>query len=178
MISDIIANQQNIVEIEKISLLDTSNVNCSSSNEANAINDIIPLTKDTHDKIYNYLIDELKTYKKITNQKEQEISMLNNKIEELLLQLNNVEAKINKMNNINLLIKLKENLTNKQNDFSSEINNINNNSNNSNNCEEKKYNNDDTTMTLSEEYKPNNIVIDDAPSLKPKKKPTVFGRRF
>ena len=176
MISDIIANQQNtsnipnILDIEQLPVLDTIRIN-----ETIITGDIIPLTKDTHEKIYNYLLGELKTYKQITNEKEQTIFTLNNKIEELLLQLNDLETKLNKMNNINLLIKLKENLINKQNDFSSEINNINNNSNTN---EENIINSDDISMNLSIEDNKSNNVIDDGPSLKPKKKPSVFGRRF
>jgi hypothetical protein len=86
------------------------------------------------------------------------------------------------MNNIGLLIKLKENLTNKQNEFESEIKNISNevNEDNSNDKEnnlelEKK---DCFDIEIKTNPKINIIVEDDKQTLKIRKRPNMFRRNF
>jgi hypothetical protein len=190
MISDIIANQQRIIEIESLGTLTLNEESNNTNNTANTTdttntnnNGDITLTKYTHEKIYNYLVDELKTYKQLTVEKDNEISALNTKINNLIECLNELETKLNKMNNINVLIKLKENLTNKQNNFSSEISNINGDEHNDNNND----NNDNTgipsptTCELLVDEKKTNTLIDNSSEksvANPKKRPNMFGRRF
>jgi hypothetical protein len=142
-----------------------------------------PLSKETHEKIYDFLIDEIKSCKQVALEKEQHIDFLNNKIEELTMQLNESHVKLNKMTNIGLLIKLKENLTNKQNEFESEINNINN---GDNSCDSDT-NKDDTKLEekinvnlTMENAKSNIIIVEefDKQTIKPKKRPNMFRRHF
>ena len=110
MISDIIEIKQDIYNTNDINnTINTNNINDSSniSIDKNITNTniLIPLSINTHEKIYNFLVDEIKEYKQSSIDKEQLISVLNNKIDELVSQLNELETKLNKMNNINLLIK-------------------------------------------------------------------------
>jgi hypothetical protein len=166
MISDIIESQQNNCTN------DMSNAcNVNENDMSNNTNVLIPLLKDSHENIYNFFVDEIKTYKQSSNEKDQQINILNKKIEELVIQLNDLESKFNKMNNINLLIKLKENLTNKQNDFTSEINNIDVHDNNTQ---------DNLSTNLSFETTKTNIIIENVyeKSTKPIKRKNVFSRRF
>jgi hypothetical protein len=173
MISDIIESQQNT---SNNCMNDVSN-SCNVTNDdiSNNTNVPIPLLKDNHQNIYNFFVDEIKTYKQASYEKDQQINILNTKIEELVIQLNDLESKINKMNNINLLIKLKENLTNKQNDFTSEINNI---EVHGNNTHDKS--NDNVSTNLSFENTKTNIIIENVSekSTKPIKRKNVFSRRF
>jgi hypothetical protein len=94
--------------------------NCDENN-----NGLITLSKNTNEKLYNFLIDEINKYKLTIEDKENIIHTLTNKNQELLTQLEDCQNKLNKITNVNLLIKLKENLTNKKNEFETEINNIN-----------------------------------------------------
>lgn len=169
MISDIIETKQDVCN-------DCTTNNDSTNNIDNNIpntNLLIPLSIDTHEKIYNFLVDEIKEYKQASIDKDTKISVLNNKIDELVTQLNELETKLNKMNNINLLIKLKENLTNKQNDFISEINNKENTNSTDNST-------DNLTMNLLVEPPKSNIIIDESSekTIKAKKRQNVFTRRF
>jgi len=196
MISDIIEIKQDSCTIDignTNNIYDSSNT-CVDNNITNT-NVLIPLSINTHEKIYNFLVDEIKEYKQSSIDKDKQISVLNNKIDELVAQLNELESKLNKMNNINLLIKLKENLTNKQNDFISEINNSentnsndnantntnsNDNANTNTNDNTNSNSNDNLSMNLSLETSKPNIVIDDSSekTTKPKKRQNVFSRRF
>ena len=88
------------------------------------------------------------------------------------------------MTNIGLLIKLKENLTNKQNEFESEINNINyndsshdiphDNTNLQHNSEEN------LNIEMSLENVKSNIIVEefDKQTIKPRKRPNMFRRHF
>lgn len=157
-----INNEQNLSDIR-------SNEDCP--NEI-CPTETIELTNYTHNKIYNYLIDELQNLKNINNKKDSIIENLNNKISEL-------EDKLSKINNLELLFKLKEKLVDKQSKINDEINNENN------SCvaidEQQIISpiNIKSQIDLEEATNKNIIdtLTDDAPSLKPKKKPSVF-RRF
>ena len=169
MISDIIENQQDTCNnyTDNMCIDNNTNTNTTTINTTNT-NVLIPLSKDNHENIYNFLVDEIKIYKQTCIEKDQQIKNLNNKIDELIIQLNDLESKLNKMNNINLLIKLKENLTNKKNDFISENNNIDNNSNsnsNSNSSSSSSSNsnsnsNSNDNLSLSLENSKSNIIIE------------------
>lgn len=170
MISDIIESKQNNCTN------DMSNAcNVNENDMSNNTNVLIPLLKDNHENIYNFFVDEIKTYKQASNEKDQQINLLNKKIDELVIQLNDLESKFNKINNINLLIKLKENLTNKQNDFTSEINNIDSQDNDTQNKS-----NDNLSTNLSFETTKTNIIIENVSekSAKTIKRKNVFSRRF
>jgi CRISPR/Cas system CMR subunit Cmr4 (Cas7 group RAMP superfamily) len=75
----------------------------------------VNITIDTHDRIYKYLLDELNVYKQLLVEKDEMIEKLNKENTEL-------ELKIKKINNLELLIKIKENLVNKQNELEIEMN--------------------------------------------------------
>ena len=154
--------------------------NNNSNNDSNTTNLCASLSKDTHEKIYNFLIDEIKSYKETTFEKEQQINSLNNKIEELLTQLSELEIKLNKMTNIGLLIKLKENLTNKQNEFESEINNISSDDNIKNEDKFEPKVEEKLNAELTFENVKSKIVIEefDKQTIKPRKRPNMFRRHF
>ena len=177
MISDIIANQTSL-NIDSIIQPQNENL-CQQTLESVLSSNVCPtqenestieLSKDTYDKIFNHLINELNVLKLSNTEKDNLIMDLNTKIDELDSQLTALKDKLNKMNNINVLIKLKENLTNKQNELSDEYyNEINPNNENNTNAE----------LNLYVNNKNENILIDEnTPSLKPKKKPAVFRKRF
>lgn len=192
MISDIIETQEHIKnnnDSDNNSNNDSNNdstPNVNFNNTSNNTKNIcVSLSTDTHEKIYNFLIDEIKSHKQSNAEKEQHIESLNNKIEELLIQLNELEIKLNKMTNIGLLIKLKENLTNKQNDFESEINNINYDgnscdNNNKNDIKFEQQSQEKTNTELTLENTKLNIVIEenDKQTNKPRKRLTMFRRHF
>jgi hypothetical protein len=74
----------------------------------------IELNIDTHDKLYNHLLNELDNYKKAFNDATLTIQNLNNTINILNDKNIELEDKINKNKNIELLLKLKHNLDNKK----------------------------------------------------------------
>lgn len=150
----------------------------------------IIISPDTHNKLYNYLIDELNNLKKINTEKDKVIENLSNNLEELAKQLNETETKLNKMNNLDLLIKIKENITSKQTELNNELkavdeektNKEDNNENNKeddkeNNKEEDRYGRQNINLSITEKHK-NIIIVDETMSIKPKKKPAVFRKRF
>lgn len=126
----------------------------------NNVNNIVVLSDDTHNKIYNYLMNELDSNKnKIVNLELQN--------QELVSKISELEEKLSKINNINLLIKLKENITTKQHELSS-------------------LSNDDNETTENKETQENSISVCEnttendkiSKNKNMKKKPSVFGRRF
>lgn len=135
----------------------------------------IELSGETYDKLVNYLINELNGLKSSNDEKDLKIQSLTEKIIELNSQNEDLEGKLNKKDNLEILLKLKENLINKQKELSTEI-------------EHQvihKTNNDDTTTSKTNEIKielehtiTNVKVEDDFISLKPKKKPSVLRRAF
>jgi len=183
MISDIAETQEHINNCENILYTNLNNDNNTAPND-NTVDLCVSLSKDTHEKIYDFLIDEIKSYKQSGLEKEQQIKELNNKIEELSTQLNELEIKLSKMNNIGLLIKLKENLTNKQNEFESEINNIsgddNSHDDNKNDGKLRETLEEKSKMELTLENSKSNIVIEefDKQTIKPRKRPNMFRRHF
>jgi hypothetical protein len=165
------------VDENKSSITSDVEVNIVSDIEhTNSLTDIqnpttVVLSSETHEKILNYLMNELTTLKESNNEKDSYIQILNDKVYELTKNLEDLETKLNKKDNLGLLLKLKENLTIKQHIISDEINH------------EIEYNNTKKTETIElnfniEDKKPNIIIEDDSSSLKPKKKPAVFRRGF
>jgi hypothetical protein len=137
----------------------------------------IELTTDAHDKVLTFLVKELNSLKESNNEKDLCIQNLNDKIVELTAKLEELDNKLNKKDNLGLLLKLKENLTNKQHEIKHEMNHEIESSNT------KTTKTTETTETnefnFSVEDKIQNVILeDDSPSLKPKKKPAVFRRRF
>ena len=135
----------------------------------------IELSVETYDKLINYLINELKGLKSSNDEKDLKIQSLTEKIVELNSQIEDLESKLNKKDNLGILLKLKENLINKQKEISNEIEHQ--------VIQETNY--DDTTISktneinIQVEQKISNVKIeDDFISLKPKKKPSVLRRAF
>ena len=84
------------------------------------------------------------------------------------------------MTNIGLLIKLKENLTNKQNEFESEINNISSDDNIKNEDKFEPKVEEKLNAELTFENVKSKIVIEefDKQTIKPRKRPNMFRRHF
>jgi len=135
----------------------------------------IELSLETYNKLVNYLINELKGLKSSNDEKDLKIQSLTEKIVELNSQIEDLEGKLNKKDNLEILLKLKENLINKQKEISNEIEHQ--------VIQETNYH--DTTISKTNEiniqleHKITNVKIeDDFISLKPKKKPSVLRRAF
>lgn len=174
MISDTTDNQISSMECANDNIKQNNNVITLNSILNQNVNmptnqDKVELTLDTHDKLYSYFVNELTNLKKNGEEKDLIILNLTSKINELESKLEELENKLTKKSNIDLLIKLKENFTNKQNELSEES------SNTENTDSENTKNNLDLIV---QPKKPNIIIEEDTPSLKPRKKPNVFGRRF
>ena len=125
------------------------------------------LSNDTHEKLYNYFINEL-------NEKNTIINNLQSKINELLTTNEEIQTKIDKFNNIGLLIKLKENLTNKQNEIKTELYDIEE----TNNTNLNNTNLNNTSSSEFTEPKNSNGDEDNKSTLKLKKRPNMFRRHF
>jgi hypothetical protein len=166
---------------------DTSDVSKITTSLIDGVNSqVVSISSDIHNKMYGFLINELNNLKSLVSEKDNLIQTLQNTIDELSSKLSDTETRLTKMNNIELLLKLKENLTNKQNEISSELKNeLNNNISETKETElnllvkNKKLNVhfEDEKSNIIEDEK-SSIIEDQSPSLKPKKKPAVFRRRF
>lgn len=114
------------------------------------------VTKETSDKVLNFLVDELNLYKKLN----MELTTKNAELEE----------KLNKNTSVELLLKLKENLINKQQSINDTIEKL-----------EPEINSNTLTNLSIQQDKELLTEQQDENSfqqLKPKKRPSVFGRRF
>lgn len=187
MISDIVINQNNTKENISLNIEETNLINSTTDvssiivEQSQSLVSILNQNKlvenpsiekieielNTHNKIYNFLLDEITLLKNNLLEKDSLILNLQQQIEEL----NN---KLNKKSSVDILLKLKENLINKHSELNNEI---------SNNLqieeikEETKENLNNLEIQINDTH--TNIKIgDDFISLKPKKKPSVLRRAF
>lgn len=122
----------------------------------------IELNIDTHDKLYNYLMNELENHKNKNNESILIIQNLNNTINILTDKIKELEDKLNKNKNIELLLKLKENLNNKQNNVNDTI---------------TIPSTEDNSITLIQPEK-NLQNVNNNLNFKIKKKPLMFSKKF
>jgi hypothetical protein len=116
------------------------------------------ITKETSDRIFNYLIDELNFYKKANAELESKNAEL--------------ESKLNKTSGVELLLKLKENLAQKQKIITENVEYVENTEETKPELKFNSNNNQNIIVTVTEQE--DNLTQQS----KPKKRPTVFGRRF
>lgn len=183
MISDIVTNQNNAKENITLNTEETIIINSTTDSSSiiveqsqslvNILNqnklvetpviEKIEIELNTHNKLYNFLLDELTLLKNNLAEKDSLILNLQQQIEEL----NN---KLNKKSSVDILLKLKENLINKHSELNNEI---------SNNLQKEETKEETNNLDMQINDKNTNIKIaDDFLSLKPKKKPSVLRRGF
>ncbi len=185
MISDIVINQNNAKENITLNTEETIIINSTTDTDSSSINleksqslvnilnqnklvetpviEKIEIELNTHNKLYNFLLDELTLLKNNLAEKDSLILNLQQQIEEL----NN---KLNKKSSVDILLKLKENLINKHSELNNEI---------SNNLQKEETKEETNNLDMQINDKNTNVKIaDDFLSLKPKKKPSVLRRGF
>jgi len=183
MISDIVTNQNNAKENITLNTEESIIINSTTDSSSiiveqsqslvNILNqnklvetpviEKIEIELNTHNKLYNFLLDELTLLKNNLAEKDSLILNLQQQIEEL----NN---KLNKKSSVDILLKLKENLINKHSELNNEI---------SNNLQKEETKEETNNLDMQINDKNTNIKIaDDFLSLKPKKKPSVLRRGF
>ena len=158
------SENQNLTTIDNSTTVDNS-TNVDKTNTIENVEKLsnentIHLSTETHNKLYNLLLDELTELKKLNSEKDSYIQHLKEQLEEL-------ETKQNKINNLGILLKLKETLVTKQNEISNELA-----------SETQSHENNIVQLTEITNSNKQIFIEDEAPILKPKKKPSVLRRGF